>query len=80
MVARCKYPSATPYPWYGGKGISVCERWSGKNGFAHFLEDMGRRPGHGWSIDRIDPSGDYEPSNCRWLTMSENSARARRAA
>lgn len=78
MISRCKYPSTYAYPWYGGKGIKVCDRWLGENGFSNFLADMGRRPGKGWSIDRIDPSGDYEPSNCRWLTTSENSSRARR--
>lgn len=76
MIARCKYDSTHAYPWYGGKGIKVCNRWQGKSGYANFLEDMGRRPGRGWSIDRIDSNGDYEPSNCRWLTMSENTARA----
>lgn len=80
MIARCKYPSSTSYPWYGGKGIKVCDRWSGEDGFVRFLEDMGRRPGDGWSIDRIDPNGDYEPSNCRWLPLSENISRAHRAA
>lgn len=78
MIARCRYPSTHAYPWYGGRGIKVCQRWSGTDGFKHFLGDMGRRPGDGWSIDRIDPDGDYEPSNCRWLPMSENAARAHR--
>lgn len=78
MIARCKYPSTHAYPWYGGRGIKVCDRWSGDAGFAHFLADMGLRPGDGWSIDRIDPDGEYEPANCRWLPMAENAARARR--
>ena len=78
MLARCKYPSTHAYPWYGGKGIKVCGRWLGDDGFENFLRDMGRRPGDGWSIDRIDPSADYEPSNCRWITMAENVARAHR--
>lgn len=76
MISRCKYPSTAAYPWYGGRGIKVCARWLGNDGYEHFLEDMGRRPSDGWSIDRIDPDGDYEPTNCRWLPMSENSRRA----
>ena len=76
MIARCKYPSVRAYPWYGGKGISVCPRWTGDDGYKNFLADMGHRPGDGWSIDRIDSDGDYEPGNCRWLLMSENVARS----
>ena len=76
MISRCRYPSVYAYPWYGGKGIKVCDRWLGRDGLSNFIEDMGRRPGDGWSIDRIDSDGDYEPTNCRWLPMSENLARA----
>lgn len=78
MISRCRYPSTHAYPWYGGRGISVCQRWTGESGFANFLADMGRRPGEGWSIDRINPDADYEPGNCRWLPTVENSARAAR--
>jgi hypothetical protein len=76
MIARCKYPSSSSYKWYGGKGIRVCDRWQGRDGFANFMQDMGPKPEKGWSIDRIDPSKDYSPSNCRWLTSKENSARS----
>lgn len=76
MRNRCKYPSTAAYPWYGGRGISVCDRWQGKSGYLNFLNDMGSRPGKGWSIDRVDPDDDYKPSNCRWLPMSENASRA----
>jgi hypothetical protein len=82
MRQRCLDPRAKKYPLYGGRGVSICERWSGEHGFENFLADMGERP-PGLSIDRIDPDGDYEPQNCRWATASEqrrNQRRTRAAA
>lgn len=75
MRQRCYNPNATSYKRYGAKGVTVCARWRGPDGFPHFLADVGERPGPEYTIDRIDPTGNYEPSNVRWadpLTQTLN--------
>ncbi len=80
MLERCRNPNRADFERYGEKGIRVCPRWDPRKGgsFANFLADMGEQPqgAERMSIDRIDPQRDYEPGNCRWLSVGENSRRA----
>lgn len=83
LRSRCTSPTNPKYPYYGGRGISFCERW---NSYENFYADMGPRPSPKHSIDRINNDGNYEPSNCRWATHLEqvnnrsNSKRKERCA
>jgi len=79
MKARCFNPTSTSYPWYGSKGITVCDEWRDSfiafrdwalaNGYDPDADDL--------SIDRIDPTDNYHPGNCEWVSMDENRRRRR---
>lgn len=69
---RCQNTKSPAYPNYGGRGITMCDRWLGLNGYLNFLADMGRRPTPNHSLDRFpNNDGNYEPMNCRWATDAE---------
>jgi hypothetical protein len=74
MRQRCRNPRNPRWADYGGRGITICERW---NSYANFLADMGERPA-GMSLERIDNDGNYEPSNCKWATQAEQIRNQRR--
>lgn len=88
MADRCLTPSNKYYKDYGGRGITICERWRPPYGFWNFVEDMGDKPSYEngvggrslYSLDRIDVNGPYSPENCRWASQSQqmNNTRANR--
>lgn len=72
---RCYNPNNPAYEYYGARGIAVCDRWrfgeDGVSAFECFLHDIGPSPGEGYSLDRVDTDGHYDPSNVRWATAVE---------
>ncbi len=77
MIQRCTNPKATAYPFYGARGISVCVEW--RSSFKQFLADMGPRP-EGYRIERRNNDGNYEPSNCLWLSHKDQMRNTRQTA
>lgn len=86
MKNRCLCISDKNYPSWGGRGVKICDRWLGPNGFQNFLEDMGERPKqktksgrYEYTLDRIDVNGDYCPENCRWADRHTQVGNTRKA-
>lgn len=76
MLARCSRESLDNYKYYGGRGVKVCKRWLTRNGFKNFINDVGERP-EGYSLDRIDVNGNYEPKNVKWSNHYEQMSNTR---
>jgi hypothetical protein len=70
MIQRCQNECHPRFRQYGGRGVEVCDRWS--LSFENFLADMGPKPSPDLTLDRIDPRGNYEPANCRWISFDAN--------
>jgi len=74
MKQRCRNPKTPCYERYGGKGITVCERW---NSLENFVADVGPRPSPDHTLDRIRSTGNYEPGNVKWSTSEEQNENRR---
>lgn len=71
MIQRCYCPKNHGYRLYGARGVAVCERWRGTDGFLNFLSDVGKRPTVKHQLGRKNDTGNYEPGNCWWMTPVE---------
>ncbi len=77
MKQRCYNPNNQHYKWYGAKGITICCEWMGEDGLSRFMEwALSNGYEEHLTIDRIDASGPYSPSNCQWITRQQNSEKA----
>lgn len=76
IKSRCYNEKHTSYKWYGARGVKMCDRWLGLEGFKNFCEDMGERP-NGRTLDRRDCDGYYSKENCRWATAHEQASNTR---
>jgi len=74
MRQRCNNPNHRAYPYYGGRGVTICKRW---DHFPSFLSDVGSKPFSSATLDRIDTEGNYEPSNVRWADRSTQTTNQR---
>lgn len=78
MQQRCHNPKNNRWVYYGARGIKVCDRWKGTNGYQNFITDVGLRPDKHYSIDRINNDGNYEPGNVKWSTRVEQAKNQRK--
>src|SRR5271165_2512678 len=75
IIRRCENPGQQNYHRYGGRGVRICKQW--RTSFSTFLADVGHRPGLGYSIDRLNSNGHYEPGNIRWATIEQQANNTR---